>query len=249
MSKSKSLIDTQSKDTQSKDTKKLNPQELQQVSVVNNAEYERLEQAKRIIMECQNKSEGIAEQISKQLYLVHKDKLYKMDNYNSMGLWANEMFGISQGTCSDAIAVFKRFKNDVVDEIDSRYRDYTFSSLITLKKLSDEEIKKLEINPDMSRKKIKIIIKNYLEEKKKIKNAGKVSEELPTSKEQTAALEQVAAEEQTTGNDISPITIDMSTYHNGVTFNMEMFLADVKEQALLCLNNQQKTINIIYTKK
>lgn len=238
MSKSKSAIYIQSKDT-----KKMNPQELQQVSVVINAEYERLEQAKRIIVECQNKSEGIAEQISKQLYLVNKDKLYKMDNYNSMGLWANEMFGISQGTCSDAIAVFKRFKNDEVDEIDSRYRDYAFSSLITLKKLSDEEINKLEINPYMTRKEIKIIIKNYLEGNKKIKNAGKVSEEQPTSKEQTAA------EEQTTGNDISPITIDMSTYHNGVTFNMEMFLADVKKQALLCLNNQQKTINIIYTKK
>lgn len=104
------------------------------------------------ITECQLKAEGLAERIAGQLYIVNKLNLYRIDNYKSMGDWAVDKFGISKGTCSDAISTFDRFgSKDKAGSLDDKYVDYTFSTLIKMKKLSDDQIKAAGIDPTMSR--------------------------------------------------------------------------------------------------
>ena len=116
------------------------------------AERAKYAQAIASITECQLKAEGLAERIAGQLYIVNRLNLYRIDNYKSMGDWAVDKFGISKGTCSDAISTFDRFgSKDKAGTLDDKYVEYTFSTLIKMKKLTDDQIKAAGIDPTMSR--------------------------------------------------------------------------------------------------
>lgn len=123
------------------------------------AEFQKYARAQEVIAECQLKSEGLAERIAGQLYIVSKSELYRIDNYSSMGEWAADKFEISKGTCSDAINTYERFGDkDKIGVIADKYADFMFSSLIAMKKLTDEEIESIGIKPTMSRAAIKAAI-------------------------------------------------------------------------------------------
>lgn len=137
----------------------------QEIAITNQAivltkdEAERLEmldEVKRNITIIQDKADGLTQLIAGQLYLASENKLYELEGYTGLGKWAEETFNISSGTASDAVGVFKRFGNkDDMLSIDEKYSAYNFSSLISMKKLTDEQIALLKITPNMSRKDIK----------------------------------------------------------------------------------------------
>lgn len=103
------------------------------------------------IDKAQLQSEGLAETIAYNLCIVNDRKLYQLEDAKSITEWATNRFNISKGTVSDAIATFKRFGSMESGRIDDKYNAYTFSSLIRLKKYSDEDLEDAAINPSMSR--------------------------------------------------------------------------------------------------
>ena len=123
-----------------------------------------LKTASDIIIDAQSKAEGLAERIAGQLYLVSRKELFRIEDYTSMSDWANDHFDISKGTCSDAINTYDRFGNkDNIGEIDAKYSEYSFSSLISMKKLTDKQIEDYGIKPSMTRATIITIIKKAKE--------------------------------------------------------------------------------------
>ena len=101
---------------------------------------------KKAIHDLQTQAEGVAEAIAYHLWDINRKKLYLIEakpdggEYKGIGEYAEINFDISRGTCSDSIATFERFGNPETHLIDAKYKDYKFSNLIALKKLSDAEI-------------------------------------------------------------------------------------------------------------
>ena len=125
------------------------------LSVVSKADYAKLETAKAIILDAQERAEGLAERIAGQLYIVNINKLYELEDCKTTAEWADKEFGISKGTVSDAVNTFARFGDmDNKDRIAEKYSQFMFSSLIKMKGLSDEQIDRAGILPTMSRKQI-----------------------------------------------------------------------------------------------
>ena len=132
----------------------------QGLTVVTQADYDRLNLAKSIIADAQDRAEGLAERIAGQLYVVNLHKLYELEDCKTTAEWADREFGISKGTVSDAINTFTRFGDmDNKDRIADKYAGYMFSSLIKMKALSDEQIETAGIQPTMSRAQIVDAIK------------------------------------------------------------------------------------------
>lgn len=112
-----------------------------------------LEKAKNTIYEAQRASEGLAEKIASQLYIIYKKELYIAEGESNMGSYAQKMFGISKGTCSDSINTIERF--GVQGVLQDKYREYKFSTLMAMKRFTDEQIERAEINPTMTREQVR----------------------------------------------------------------------------------------------
>lgn len=122
------------------------------------------DRACHIIDDAQARSEGLAEAIASQLYRIDASALYKIRGYTSMKSFASERFGISAGTCSDSINTYKRFGIlQGADGIRDEYKDYKFSTLMLIKKLSDSDIERVGINPTMGRSDIKMALEHLKE--------------------------------------------------------------------------------------
>lgn len=125
-----------------------------ELSVFSTQDMVKLQECSLKIKEAQGKAEGLAETIAANLYIIQHNKLYEIDDYTNIYDFAKERFDISRGTVSDAIGVFERFGNKETYEIHHKYSEYNFSTLMRMKKLSDEEIEKAGINPTLSRKEV-----------------------------------------------------------------------------------------------
>lgn len=121
-----------------------------------------LENAKNTIFEAQRASEGLAEKIASQLYIIYRKELYIAEGESNMGTYAQKMFGISKGTCSDSINTIERF--GVQGVLQDKYREYKFSTLMAMKKFTDEQIERAGINPTMSREQVRAAL-TAIEEK------------------------------------------------------------------------------------
>lgn len=124
------------------------------------------------ILELQNSTEGIAARIAGNLAVIKQNELYKLYDFKNFGDYCEATFDISKGTASDSANTFIRFgiiKEDGTFEIKEEYQEYAFSTLMSLKKYTDAEIKALGVNPSMSRAQVKAIMtkKSKLETTKK----------------------------------------------------------------------------------
>lgn len=138
-----------------------------ELSVFSTQDINKLEECSRNILEAQMKSDGLAETIAANLYIIHRKKLYEIDDFKNIYDYAKERFDISRGTVSDSIGVFERFGNKEAYKIEGKYAEYNFSTLMRMKKLSDEEIEKCGISPTMSRKEVIACIEKLKDEKAK----------------------------------------------------------------------------------
>lgn len=129
------------------------------------------------ITDAQNKAEGLAQTIAANLYIVSQKKLYQLEEYSTVHEWAMETFGIAKGTVSDAINTFARFGDGVTGKLQDKYSAYNYSTLMKLKKYSDEELEKMEINPEMSRSQVMKAIEEY-------KNRLALTDKLPRLSEE-----------------------------------------------------------------
>lgn len=143
---------------------KNNTVENNELSVFSTQDINKLEECSRNIIEAQMKSDGLAETIAANLYIIHRKKLYEIEDFKNIYDYAKERFDISRGTVSDAIGVFERFGNKESYKIEGKYSEYNFSTLMRMKKLSDEEIEKAGINATMSRKEVIACIEKLKDE-------------------------------------------------------------------------------------
>ena len=122
-----------------------------------------------VITATQSKADGLARTISGALWEIKEKKLYMVDGYKNIYDYSSEVHGISRGTTSDAINTFARFRDPDTKQIDSKYADFAWRSLIMMKSLSDEEIISLGITSTMNSTEIKRLLdtKKQLEAPKK----------------------------------------------------------------------------------
>lgn len=139
-------------------------------------ELRTLETAKQIIFDCQSQADGLAEKIAGQLWIIYKKELYIAEGETNMGVYANKMFGISKGTCSESINTIDRF--GVQGVLQDKYKDYKFSSLMAMKSLTDEQIEAAKINPTMTREQIKSAINDLKAIEKKEDERPRLEKEM-----------------------------------------------------------------------
>lgn len=125
-------------------------------------EIAQFETSVKVIESCQSAADGLAEAIAGQLYIINKKELFKIENYTSMVEFAMDRFNISRGTVSDSINTYDRFgdKNQI-GQLAEKYQDYRFSTLISLKKFTDEELEAMGIDSTMTRAQCKDAIKKH----------------------------------------------------------------------------------------
>ena len=127
----------------------------------------------RAILTLQGETEGIAASIAYHLHAIASNKLYEISvkedgsKFKGIGDYAEYCFDISKGTCSDTVATFERFGDIENKCIQAKYKDYRFSNLMAIKKLSDVEIDAAGITPMDTKVSIKAKIKRLEDNKAK----------------------------------------------------------------------------------
>lgn len=111
-----------------------------------------------VISSTQVKADGLARTISGALWEIKEKKLYMVDGYKNIYDYSAEMHGISRGTTSDAINTFARFRDPDTKQIDVKYADFAWRSLIMMKSLSDEDIISMGITSTMNSTEIKHLL-------------------------------------------------------------------------------------------
>ena len=89
-------------------------------------------------------------------------KLADADAYTEVGYkniyeMCDVLFGMSRGTVSNLRSIVKRFFDSNYKML-PEYKDFSVTALLAIKDLTDEEIKLLELTPDMSNKELREII-------------------------------------------------------------------------------------------
>ena len=91
-------------------------------------------------------------EMGKNLKVISDKKLYKLDNYDSIYDYAEKRFNIKTTTVKNLINIAEKFLDDY-GKIVPEFKDYTYSQLIEIDKISDTSYEKL--NPNMSVRDIK----------------------------------------------------------------------------------------------
>lgn len=105
--------------------------------------------------------------IAFDLYWIYENRAYKSMGCESITDFCKKKFGFSKTTTYEYLELVERFgerdeKGDLLEcKIDPVYKDYSKSKLSAISGLSDEEIKSLDITPDMSTRDIKKVVKKY----------------------------------------------------------------------------------------
>lgn len=100
------------------------------------------------------------------LKTVYEEKLYQIDGYKNIYEYAYDNFNIARGTCSNWLKVVDNF--GVLNSqtgfygLDDRLKDFSITQLILIRALSIEQIQAADINPTMSTREIKQIVKDEL---------------------------------------------------------------------------------------
>lgn len=139
--------------------------EIENMSVFSQSDKDTFARCISNIEVAQRQSEGLAETIAGNLYIINKKELYKLEDYDTIHKFAMEKFDISKGTVSDSINTFERFGDGVTGRVQDKYSKYNFSTLMKLKKFSDEEIETMGVTPEMPRSQVLKAIESYKENK------------------------------------------------------------------------------------
>lgn len=116
------------------------------------------------LLDIQERQSGLVQRTAYLLWALDTTGAHKAIGYKSVATYAKEVLGInSKGSVSDAIATFQRFgdKSASIDweaetagKIKDEYSGFNFSTLMRMKKLTDDEIAEMGITPDMSRSQV-----------------------------------------------------------------------------------------------
>lgn len=155
--------------------------EIENMSVFSQSDKDTFARCISNIEVAQRQSEGLAETIAGNLYIINKKELYKLEDYDTIHKFAMEKFDISKGTVSDSINTFERFGDGVTGRVQDKYSKYNFSTLMKLKKFTDEEIETMGVTPEMSRSQVLKAIDSYKENKALIDKAPQLRKDWQAS--------------------------------------------------------------------
>lgn len=169
-------------------------------------EEKRLLYLKERVLKTQGKADSLARTIAGALYEISEKKLFRIESYTSIGVYANEMFGIAKSTTSEAISTFSRFKSETDPyRLGEEWELFGWKSLTMLRKYSDEDIAVMGITPDCTNKEIALSIKAFEDSKTAIESND--LEEKPVEGEKHIEGEKPA-------DDVSRETFEEETPHS-----------------------------------
>lgn len=161
------------------------------------------------IRNAQGKADGLARTIAKSLTRLADTKAYEAGGYKNIYDYSAEEHGISRGTTSDAINVFRTFANESHEEIAEEWKPYAWSVLIMLKKYDepDKLVEMLGITPETTRAEVKKKLDEY-EQSLLPMSMVEINEESESSESST--VEQSDNEETEANEANAPVIIPLS---------------------------------------
>lgn len=126
------------------------------------AEEKRLAYLKDRVLKTQGKADSLARTIAGALYEISEKKLFRIEGYTSIGVYATDMFGIAKSTTSEAISTFSRFKSESDQyKLGEEWEPYGWKALTIIRKYSDVEIAAMGICAECTTKEIASLIKDF----------------------------------------------------------------------------------------
>lgn len=143
-------------------------------TVFSNTEINKFEELTQRIHDAQVQADGLARVIAGSLYMIKQKKLYEIESFKNIYEYGEQRHGISRGTVSDAINVFKRFgSRDNKLELAEPWGNYPWRSLVAMKSLDDNTITNLQLLPDTSSTIVIQRVKDYKEVEELLPGDGK----------------------------------------------------------------------------
>lgn len=124
------------------------------------SDYSRLIDLNHTITDCQSKAGSLARVIAGSLAEVADKKLWKI-NYKNFEEYCLSEHDIAKSTASEAINTYKRFKAPDGYYISDKYDKVPWRSLISMRKLSDDEIDRLKLLQCSTSCEVKARVKAY----------------------------------------------------------------------------------------
>lgn len=113
--------------------------------------------------------EGSMIKVAFNLAWVSRNQMYKAYGYDGIADYAKDRFDIGRSSCYSFIQTAERFgrydkqdKDRLLDKLEDAWKEYSFSKLSVMVPLSDGQIEAAGINPEMSVREIKKIVKGIL---------------------------------------------------------------------------------------
>lgn len=176
------------------------------------AEEKRLAYLKNCVLKTQGKADSLARTIAGALYEISEKNLFRIEGYTSIGVYANDMFGIAKSTTSEAISTFARFKSETDEyKLATEWESYGWKALTMLRKYSDEDIAVMGISSDCTNKEIGLSIKAFEDSKTAIGLHD--AEEKPVEEEKHIE-EEKPVEGEKPADDVSRETFEEETLHS-----------------------------------
>lgn len=209
------------------------------------AEEKRLSYLKDRVLKTQGKADSLARTIAGALYEINEKKLFRIESYTSIGVYANDMFGIAKSTTSEAISTFTRFKSESDPcKLGEEWESYGWKALTMLRKYSDEDIAVMGITSDCTNKEIAHSIKAFEDSKTAIEihdaEEKPVEEEKPLEEE--IPVDDVSRE---TFEEEAPHSFPQTEIHISEYENPESLLDIIKEHWSHIINSDY---DIVFTK-
>lgn len=131
--------------------------------------------SKEMLTEFRKRSKAIKDSIGKiddnfekiafNLHWINRKQAFKSDGFSSIVEYAQNTFGYQKTTCYSLISVVDRFakrddKGIMLESFDDRVKGFSTSKLSLMVNLTDAEIDSLHLNPGMSVRDIKALVKS-----------------------------------------------------------------------------------------
>lgn len=125
------------------------------------AELDKREKAVRIALSGIDKN---MEKVAFNLYWIYSNKAYRAMGFQSITDYALNKFELGKTNTYSFISIVESFAahsedGSIADKFDNKYKGYSISKLSLLVGLTDKQIEELEINPSMSVRDIKKLLK------------------------------------------------------------------------------------------
>lgn len=153
--------------------------------------------------------------IGEQLNIVKEEKLYRLKEYKTFIQYTKAEFGISGTQAYNFINVYKRFNTP-------KYKEFKFSHLIEMLKLSDSQLQK--VNKDMTTREIRALAKQEVSKDNKLDSNENISENNNNNSE-VIEVEHIEHIEQTEQTELNIVTLNTFQSHL-LSFILEEYSSD-----------------------